>query len=92
MTKRGGWRKKQSTLAYESGLMATKLGGLMTVDEEGLTYIMVVRKGVTFYIWREEAGRWAVSACEIDFDSHAIFKRAGQITVFMLDYSGQSAT
>ena len=86
MSNRSGWRKKQSTLAFDSGLMATKLGGIMVVDEEGLTYIIVVRKTITFYIWRVDKDKWAVSAHTLDFENHATFTKAGHITVFMLDF------
>ena len=83
---RGGWRAKKSNLAWDTGLMATRLGGLMVVDDEGLTYVMVVRKSITFYIWRVSKDEWSVSAYDVDFDNCATFSRAGQITLFMLGF------
>ncbi len=84
--KPGGWRKKVSNLQWETGLMSTKLGGFMETDEEGLTYIVVVRHSITFYIWREDKGKWCVSAYDVDFNSHATFSRAADITLFMLAF------
>lgn len=84
--KRGGWRKRQSNLGFESGLMATRLGGLLIKDDEGLMYVMVVRHNITFYIWRKDRNEWAVSAYGIDFNNHATFSRAADITIFMLDF------
>lgn len=86
MSKRGGWRKKTSDLEYVTGFMSTKLGGFMTKDEEGFVYITVVRKDVPFYIWRVDKDEWHVSAYDVDFESFAMFTRAADITLFMLNF------
>lgn len=83
---RKGWRNKDSDLSFRTGLMATKLGGLMVKEDEGLTFIVIVRKSITFYIWRIGQDEWAVSAYDIDFENFATFSRAGDITLFMLDF------
>ena len=86
MPKRGGWRKKESDLGYKTGLMSTALGGIYITDEDDFKYIVVVRKNITFYVWRVDKSEWAVSAYDVDFDNHATFTKASQITIFMLDF------
>lgn len=80
-----GWRRKKSDLEYATGLMSQRLAGMMVKDEEGLVYIIVVRKSTTFYIWRENKNLWNVSAHELDFINHAQFSRPGDITLWMYD-------
>ena len=81
-----GWRKRVSDLEYATGLMSQRLHGMMVKEDEGLCYVLVVRKSITFYVWREDKNIWNVSAHDLDFDNHAQFKRAADITLFMLDF------
>ncbi len=85
-TPRKGWMKKTSDLEYTTGLMSQRLAGMMVKDDEGLVYIIVVRKSTTFYVWREDKDLWNVSADELDFNNHAQFSRPGAITLWMYDY------
>ena len=82
-------RRRTSNLAYATSTLAIKLGGIMTTNDEGLTYIVVVRSDMRFYIWRIDNRQWAVCPEYLTFDSSEYYQFSipGDISLFMSRYS-----